>query len=333
MTKATTLSVGLASAFALAISCVFAGPVSAQDREFGGEIELVDPDVLRVCADPNNMPFANQAEEGFEQEVAELLAEKLGRTSVSYTYFPQATGFVRMTLGSNLCDLIVSYPQGDELVQNTNAYYRTAYAIVVPAEGDLSGVTKLEDPALQGKRLGIIAGTPPATYLAKAGLIGLAKPYQLMVDTRYDNSAEAMMKDLESGEIDAAVLWGPLAGWYAKQSEKDYKVVPLVNEGPGPAMAYRITMGVRSADQEWKRTLNVAIRDNQEAINAILQSYGVPLLNEANEPLQAAADTDAEAPASETDGASDDASGPQDAPAAGNGATATGATGSQSGTN
>ena len=168
----------------------------------------VDPDVFRVCADPNNMPFSNEAEEGFEQKVAELLAGKLGRSSVSYAYFPQATGFVRMTLGSQLCDVIMSYPQGDELVQNTNAYYRTAYALVVPADGDLANVEKLSDPALQGKRVGVVAGTPPATYLARAGLIGKAKPYQLMVDTRIDNSAKAMIDDLDKGNIDAATLWG-----------------------------------------------------------------------------------------------------------------------------
>ena len=126
MTAVSRTSAGIASVLALAMSF----PAAAQDREFGGEIELVDPNVLRVCADPNNMPFSNQAEQGMEQAIAELLADKLDREDVSYSYFPQATGFVRMTLGSNLCDVIISYPQGDELVQNTNAYYRTSYALV-----------------------------------------------------------------------------------------------------------------------------------------------------------------------------------------------------------
>ncbi|MBB4003366.1 substrate-binding domain-containing protein [Aurantimonas endophytica] len=257
----------------------------AQDREFGGEIELVDPDVLRVCADPNNMPFSNQAEEGFEQAVARFLAEKLGRKSVSYAYFPQATGFVRMTLGANVCDLIISYPQGDELVQNTNAYYRTAYALVYPSGGELDGVESLSDPKLKDKRVGIIAGTPPGSYLARAGLMGRAKAYQLMIDTRVDNSAKAMIDDLASGEIDAAVLWGPMAGYYAKQAERDYTVVPLHKEAGGAAMAFRITMGVRPADQEWKRTLNRAIAQHQDEINEILLSYGVPLLDEEDRPI------------------------------------------------
>jgi quinoprotein dehydrogenase-associated probable ABC transporter substrate-binding protein len=289
------------------VSILLAAPheSKAQDREFGGEIELVDPNVLRVCADPNNMPFSNQAEEGFEQAIARFLADKLGRESVSYAYFPQATGFVRMTLGSNACDLIISYPQGDELVQNTNAYYRTSYALVYPAGGDLDGVEALSDPRLQGKRVGIVAGTPPGSYLAKAGLMGRAKPYPLMIDTRIDNSAKAMIEDLNSGEIDAAVLWGPMAGYYAKQAERDYRVVPLTQEGKGAAMAYRITMGVRPADQEWKRTLNRAIQEYQDEINEILLSYGVPLLDEQDQPiLTKAGETAQEAPGPDAVGAS-----------------------------
>jgi len=279
MIRLLTIVVGIASALALAM------PAAAQDREFGGEIELVDPNVLRVCADPNNLPFSNEAEAGFEQEVARFLADKLGRQSVSYTYFPQATGFVRMTLGSNLCDVIMSYPQGDELVQNTNAYYRTAYALVYPKDGDLAGVETIADPKLKDKRIGIVAGTPPATYLARAGLIGKAKPYQLMIDTRFDNSAKAMIDDLDIGEIDAAVLWGPMAGYYAKESGKNYAVVPLTHEGKGPATTFRITMGVRASDQQWKRTLNQAIQDYQGEIDEILLSYGVPLLDEQDRPI------------------------------------------------
>ncbi|HDZ74131.1 MAG TPA: quinoprotein dehydrogenase-associated putative ABC transporter substrate-binding protein [Aurantimonas coralicida] len=279
MIRFVTAVVGITSALALAM------PAAAQDREFGGEIELVDPNVLRVCADPNNLPFSNEAEAGFEQEVARFLADKLGLQSVSYTYFPQATGFVRMTLGSNLCDVIMSYPQGDELVQNTNAYYRTAYALVYPKDGDLAGVETIADPKLKDKRIGIVAGTPPATYLARAGLIGKAKPYQLMIDTRFDNSAKAMIDDLDSGEIDAAILWGPMAGYYAKESGKDYAVVPLTHEGKGPATTFRITMGVRASDQQWKRTLNQAIQDYQGEIDEILLSYGVPLLDEEDRPI------------------------------------------------
>ncbi|MFL6836673.1 MAG: quinoprotein dehydrogenase-associated putative ABC transporter substrate-binding protein, partial [Bradyrhizobium sp.] len=180
-------------------------------------IELVDPKVLRVCADPRNLPFSNDKGEGFENKLAELLAEKLQK-KLDYMYFPQATGFVRMTLGAHRCDVIMGFPQGDDLVQGTNPYYRTAYALIAKDGNGLDEVATLEDPRLKGKHIGIVAGTPPATNMAVAGLMTNAKPYPLMIDTRLDSSAEVMIKDLISGEIDAGVLWGPIAGFYAKKA-------------------------------------------------------------------------------------------------------------------
>ncbi len=117
-------------ALALAVS---AGPAAAQDAGLGAAGELVDPDVLRVCADPSNMPFSDESGKGFENKLAELVAAKTGRKSVSYTWFPMVTGFVRNTLRANRCDIIMGYAQGDELVQNTNAYYRSTYVLVYQA--------------------------------------------------------------------------------------------------------------------------------------------------------------------------------------------------------
>lgn len=248
-------------------------------------LELIDPKALRVCADPGNLPFSNQNQEGFENKIAELLAQKLGKT-LAYTWFPQATGFVRNTLGAHKCDLIVGYAQGDELVQNTNPYYRTAYALVFKPGSGLDGVDTLSDPRLKERRIGIVAGTPPGNLMVMNGLMPRAKPYPLMVDTRVDSSARDMVRDLDAGEIDAGVLWGPMAGYYAKQSTPPLAVVPLVKETVGPRLAYHITMGVRASDQEWKRTLNRLIRDNTEAIDAILLDYGVPLLDEQNQPIK-----------------------------------------------
>jgi quinoprotein dehydrogenase-associated probable ABC transporter substrate-binding protein len=176
----------------------------------------------------------------------------------------------------------MSYAQGDELVQNTNAYYQTAYALVFKPGTGLDGVESLADPRLKDKRIGIVARTPPATNMAMHGLMGKARPYHLMVDTRRGTSAEAMIKDLVAGEIDVAVLWGPLAGWNAKQAGVPLTVVPLLKEEGGSRMVFRITMGVRPTDQEWKRQLNRLIAENQQEINAILQEYGVPLLDEQN---------------------------------------------------
>jgi quinoprotein dehydrogenase-associated probable ABC transporter substrate-binding protein len=251
-------------------------------------IELVDPRVLRVCADPRNLPFSNQKGEGFENKLAELLAAKLQK-KIDYMYFPQATGFVRMTLGAHRCDVIMGFPQGDDLVQGTNPYYRTAYALVSKQGSGLEDVTGLEDVRLRGRHIGIVAGTPPATNMAVNGLMISAKPYPLMIDTRVDSSAEAMINDLNKGEIDAAILWGPMAGFYAKQANPPLHVTPLVKEKTGPQLVYRISMGVRRADQNWKRLLNRLIQENQAEINKILFDYGVPLLDENNQPIAEAA--------------------------------------------
>ena len=247
-------------------------------------IELVDPKVLRVCADPRNLPFSNKKGEGFENKIAELFAAKLQK-KLDYMYFPQATGFVRVTLGAHRCDVIMGFPQGDDLVQGTNPYYRTAYALIARQGSGLEDVDTLEDARLKGRHLGVIAGTPPATNMAAAGLMVNTRPYPLMIDTRVDSSAEAMISDLNKGDIDAGILWGPMAGFYAKKSNPPLHVTPLVKETKGPQLIYRIGMGVRRADQNWKRQLNRLIGDNQGEINKILIDYGIPLLDENNRPI------------------------------------------------
>jgi quinoprotein dehydrogenase-associated probable ABC transporter substrate-binding protein len=273
--------------------CVAAAALAARESASAQQqdntdlsIELVDPNVLRVCADPRNLPFSDEQGTGFENKLAELFAEKL-KKKLDYTYFPQATGFVRMTLAAHRCDVIMGFPQGDEIVQGTNPYYRTAYALVARPGSGLEDIASLGDERLKGKHLGIVAGTPPATYMAVNGLMANAKPYPLMIDTRFDSSAAAMMKDLASGEIDAAVLWGPMAGYYAKQANPPFHITPLVKEKSGPQLIYRIGMGVRPADQNWKRLLNRLIQENQPAINKILLDYGVPLLDENDHPISA----------------------------------------------
>ncbi|SFU19897.1 amino acid ABC transporter substrate-binding protein, PAAT family [Mesorhizobium sp. YR577] len=274
------------AAAALALTVALPGSAFAQGAGLGAAGELVDPDVLRVCADPSNMPFTDENGQGFENKLAELVASKLGRKSVAYTWFPMATGFVRNTLRANRCDIIMGYAQGDELVQNTNAYYRSTYVMVYKKGGDLDGVETIEDPKLADKRLGIVGGTPPSANMAAAKLMKKAKNYPLMVDTRLAPSmAEVMIKDMLAGVIDVAVLWGPMAGYYAKQANADLAVVPLVKEKTGSRMVYRITMGVRPSDQEWKRTLNNFIKDNQGEINKLLLEYNVPLLDERDQPI------------------------------------------------
>ena len=268
---------GLALAGAMAASVAAAQAPGRPDLA----LELVDPQVFRVCADPHNLPFSDDQGAGFENKLAAIFAGKLGKR-LGYAWYPQATGFVRNTLNAHRCDVIMGFPQGDDLVQSTNPYYRTAYALVFAAS-DLADLSSLADERLKQKRIGVVAGTPPATYLAMNGLLARTKPYALMVDTRIDSSAEAMIKDLRSGDIDVALLWGPMAGYFARQGGPPLQVVPLLKEVGGPRLVYRIAMGVRASDQHWKRELNRLIQENQPEINTLLSSYGVPLLDEKDQ--------------------------------------------------
>jgi quinoprotein dehydrogenase-associated probable ABC transporter substrate-binding protein len=260
------------------------GSSHAQGVGLDSGLELVDPNVLRVCADPHNLPFSNDKGEGFENKFAELLAQKLNR-KLAYTWYPQSVGFVRNTLGAHRCDVIPGFPQGDELVQSTNPYYRTAYAFVVRPGDGLDDLDTLADPRLKTKRIGIVAGTPPATYLAVNDLMQNAKPYPLVVDTRVESSAVAMIGDLASREIDVAILWGPMAGYYARAASPQMRVTLLMKDSGGPQLAYRIAMGVRPSDQNWKRLLSRLIVENQADINRLLIGFGVPLLDEKDQPV------------------------------------------------
>ncbi len=267
--------------FAPALCAQNLGPdFGARGSDSAGSIELVDPKTLRVCADPNNLPFSNEKGEGFENKIAQLLASELGK-DVAYTYYPGATGFIRNTLNAHLCDVILGAPQGYDLVQPTNPYYRTSYAIVTRAGSELADVTSLDDPRFKdkGRRIGLVANTPPGNILAANGLMAAVKPYALMVDTRVESPSAKMVADLEKGDIDVAILWGPFAGYFAKRSAAKLIVTPI-SDVAGAHMSFRIAFGVRRSDQNWKRELNGFIARNKAALEQILADYGVPLIGE-----------------------------------------------------
>ncbi len=257
--------------------CAF-GPSAAWAVE-GQRADLVNRQVLRVCSDPGNMPFSNEKGEGFENKIAAIVADEL-KIPIEYTWFPQATGFIRRTLFAKACDIVIGYAQGDELVLNTNHYYRSVYTLVYPKGKGLDGVETLADPRLKDKHIGIIAGTPPADIMTKLGLMSLARPYHLVVDRRFESPAEAMIQDIRSGEIDAGLLWGPIAGYFANHGGEKLVVQPLLHEQGGPRMTYRITFGVRPGENEWKHQLNEIIAKRQGDIDKVLLSYGVPLLDD-----------------------------------------------------
>lgn len=261
-----------AAMLALAALAAWASPAAAQTAE------AIDHTALRVCADPGNLPFSNEKGEGFENKIAELLAAELG-VPVRYTWFPDSVGFIRNTLRARKCDIVMGTVSGDELVQNTNPYYRSAYSILYREDGRLAPAS-LDDPALRSASIGVVAGTPPVTLLAQRGLLANLHSYHLVVDTRFESPARELVHDIAVAKVDVGVLWGPIAGYFAKMESVRLAVVPLVAVDQAVKLDYRITMGVRPNEPEWKRKINGLIREKQAQINRILLDYGVPLLDE-----------------------------------------------------
>jgi len=245
--------------------------------------------VLRVCADPDNMPFSNEKGEGFENKLATLIADKLG-DRVAYSWFSEAAGYFTNTMGSDACDLVMGYAQGTGLIDDTNPYYYTSYVLIY-RQGDqsLAGVKRLSDPRLKGKKIGLFARTPPASLIAMYGLAGNAKPFEVNADESLSKAAQKMLAEIGSGKLDVGILWGPVGGYYAEQSPVPLKLVPLAKESVGPSTVYPITMGVRPNEPQWKHTINKVLAENQAGIYAILEGYNVPVLDENGNPVAAAA--------------------------------------------
>jgi mxaJ protein len=244
---------------------------------------------LRVCADPDNMPFSDEKGEGFENKLAELIAQKLD-ARLEYSWFAEATGYVPNTVGRDACDLVMGYAQGTGLIEDTNPYYYTSYALIYRRDdASLAGLDRLSDPRLKGKIIGYFARTPPASILAVQGLVADAKAFDVHGDEGASMATMTMIREIASGELDAGVLWGPVGGYYAQRADVPLKLVPLVKENAGPSTIYGITMGVRPNEPQWKHTINKLIAENQDEINGILGSYNVPLLDDKGNLITAAA--------------------------------------------
>ncbi|HUC18709.1 MAG TPA: substrate-binding domain-containing protein [Acetobacteraceae bacterium] len=266
----------------LGLLLVYATPAMAQAPGLGIGAELVDPHVFRVCADPSDLPYSNQAQQGFENKIAAVLAKALGK-KLGFTWQPQVFGFLQMTLDVYRCDVVMGVTQGYDLVENTNAYYRSVYALILRPHSGFDGIKSLEDPRLKGKRIGIIAGTPPATILAENDLLDHVHSYELSVNLRFFSPARDLARDVETGKIDIGVLWGPIAGYFASQSHGKLVIAPLLHESDNdPPMVFSIVMGVRQGEDAWRQTLDAALAKEQPKITQILESYGVPLLDDRN---------------------------------------------------
>src|SRR5262245_48990875 len=251
--------------------------------------DAVNHKILRVCATRANLPYSNEKGEGFENKIAEIIGSELG-LPVKYTWAPQGPGLVERNLDVAHCDVVMGTAQTEALTLNTNHYYRTSYALVYRPGVGLDGIASLADARLAGKHIGIQSDVPAWGQFVKAGLPPTAKIYPLWVDTRFENPMQDMVADIRAGEIDAGVLWGPYAGYYAARGGEKLVVAPMLEEVPGTAkLEYRITMGVRLSDSGFKRRLNEIISKRRADMEAILRDYGVPLIDEDNKLIAAPA--------------------------------------------
>jgi mxaJ protein len=245
---------------------------------------------LRVCQDPNNLPFSNERGEGIENRIAEVFGKALG-VPVTYYSFPQRMNFVRNTIRYKLpgqdypCDIIMGVPVGFDQVSVTKPYYRSTYALVFPKGKGLDGVRSGADflalgPArLKPLRIGVQDRSPASDWLARHGLVDNGVPYAILNADPTQYPGEIIEKDLAAGKLDAAIVWGPIAGYFAKRvNAPALAVVPLRSE-PGVRFDYEMAMGVRYGEREWKQQVEALIESQRGAIAAILQEYGVPVVD------------------------------------------------------
>ena len=264
------------------------------------QTEPLERKALRVCQDPNNMPFSSTDGAGLENRIAEIFGKALG-LPVTYYSFPQRMAFIRNTLRFKLpgqdypCDIVMGVPVGFDQVSVTQPYYRSTYAMVFPTGIGLDDVKSSDDflrvdrSRLDTLRIGVYDRSPASVWLSKHGLVDRGVPYKILSADPGQYPGEIIEKDLAEGKIDVAIVWGPIAGYFAKRiKSKSLKVVLLKSE-PGVQFDYQMAMGVRYGEPEWKRQVESLIQSRQAEIRAVLDEYGVPLISEpgaAKKPAQ-----------------------------------------------
>jgi mxaJ protein len=241
--------------------------------------------LLRVCADPNNLPFSDDKGEGFENKLAELVAHDMGRI-VAYTWWAQRRGFVRNTLKAGHCDVIMGVPADLDMVAATKPYYRSTYVFVWRRDRDLD-LSSITDPRLRSLKIGVhLLGddgfnTPPAEVLGEQGITGNVVGYSIYGDYRTANPPARLLDAVAKGDIDVAAVWGPFAGYFGRKTIAPLALAPIAENGRFAPIVfqYDIAMGVRKQDHALQAALNKVIQQNQPAITALLESYGVPLVS------------------------------------------------------
>ena len=237
---------------------------------------------LRVCGDPDNLPYSNERLEGFENRIAAIVAAELGATPV-YTWWPHQRGLVRNTIDAGTCDVIFGVPEGLDFVLWTEPYYRSSYVLAYRADRG-HDIRSLDAPELEQLRIGVHVNTPPEESLARRGLLDNVSTYSLFFDPRGDRDRpRKLLDDLVAGTLDVAVAWGPLAGYAARTLNAPLELVPLADE-PGVPLSFDISMGVAKGNEVLKDRLETAIDRRRADILAILEEHGVPVVPAAGGP-------------------------------------------------
>lgn len=242
--------------------------------------------VLRVCADPNNLPFSNQRGEGFENKLADLLAHDLGKR-VQYTWWAQRRGFFRNTLRAGACDVVMGVPAAFEMALTTKPYYRSTYVFLTRKDRRLN-LTSLDDPALKTLKIGVqiigddFSNAPPAHALTRRHIVGNVKGFTLYGDYSQPNPPARIVEAVANGDVDVAIVWGPLAGYFAKQSHVPLTVVPVSPQIDQPFLpfVFDISMGVRRDDQTLRDKIEDVLEKRRADVDRILRDYAVPRVDE-----------------------------------------------------
>jgi len=286
MSSASNCCAALAAAMAagLASSSLAGPPMSALLDPPPPAHVAVPPGVLRVCSDPNNLPFSNRKEQGFENRIARILGRELHR-KVEYTWWPQRRGFIRKTLKQGLCDVVIGVPANYELTENTPPYYRSTYVFVMRRD-QRPPLTSIDDERLRALKIGVTvigddyANLPPVQALAARGMATNVRGFSIYGDYSKPNPPRAVIDAVADRTVDVAVAWGPLAGYFASR-----EAVPLVTspiamlpDMPQLPMAYDIAVGVRHGDHELRRELEQALVARRKDIGHVLADFRVPVL-------------------------------------------------------
>jgi mxaJ protein len=285
-----TWIVSAAAAAATALALLVSEPPSHPAAEPPSR-RAAEPRTLRVCADPNNLPFSNEGREGFDNAIAGLIARELGAT-LEYTWWAQRRGFIRNTLGAGACDLVFGVPSRSERALATRPYYRSTYVFV--SRPDLEpALRSLDDPRLRSLRIGVhligddYTNTPPAHALARRGIIENVVGYTVYGDYSEPNPPARLIQAVARGEVDVAIAWGPLAGYFAPRQSPRLVVTAVspTSDGPDIPFVFDVAMAVRRGDDSLRVEVDAAVARRRGAVDSILRRYGVPLA--AAEPRRA----------------------------------------------